>query len=157
MRQGACTPNMRDGGEVSESDLTPRELEILQAAADGLRCVDTAKKLGVVRQTVRNSRKIIMDKLGADNTVQAVAMALRRGLIQCVAIALIVSTLSGCATIHRHPKLTALVIGAAAGTAIGLATYQKPCPSHIDGYGYNGTPPCPKSCDSDGCYWPGKK
>lgn len=149
---------MRGGGEVSERNLTPREIDVLQATADGEECLSAGKVLGLTVNTVKKMRCDIMLKLGAETIAQAVAMGIRRNLIQCIAIALIASTLSGCATIHRHPKLTALTIGAAAGLAIGLATYQKPCPHYIDGFGYDGTRPCPKSCEGPGdCYWPGKK
>lgn len=76
-----------------------------------------------------------------------------------IALLLIVSMLSGCATIHRHPKATALIVATAVGTAAGYKLgHQKPCPSVINGVPYNGTPPCPSYCDSLGhCDWPGAK
>jgi hypothetical protein len=53
---------------------------------------------------------------------------------------------------YRHPLLTsAIIVGAVGG--IVASTRQWGCPSHIDGYPYDGTPPCPKSCEADGCYW----
>jgi hypothetical protein len=53
---------------------------------------------------------------------------------------------------YRHPVATAaIVVGIAGG--IVAATRQWGCPNKIDGYPYDGTPPCPKSCEADGCYW----
>lgn len=66
---------------------------------------------------------------------------------------------TNCAAIHRHPKATALIVGAAIAIPVGIKLgYRKPCPSFVNGYPYNGGPICPTSCDRDGCYWgPGKK
>lgn len=67
---------------MSQRDLTPRERQILESAATGADCADTAKELGLATGTVKKLRYNAMCKLGADNTIQAVAMAMRRGLIQ---------------------------------------------------------------------------
>jgi len=58
-------------------NLTPRELELLQAAADG----KANKQLGSNEQTVKNQFRSIFIKLGADNRAHAVAIAFRRGMI----------------------------------------------------------------------------
>ena len=60
------------------SNLTVRELELLQAAADG----KFNKQMGAVEQTVKNQFSVIYLKLEATNKAHAVAIALRRGLIK---------------------------------------------------------------------------
>lgn len=65
------------------------------------------------------------------------------GCAMRAAIALFCCALSGCATVRRHPAITGLVVGAAAGTTIALATRHN-CPHVYDGKAYEGTPPCPK-------------
>jgi hypothetical protein len=65
-----------------------------------------------------------------------------------ISIVLIASMLSGCATIHRHPKLAGLVAGSAIGVGVGLATSgHGHCPNVYDGHLYSGTPPCPSDAD----------
>jgi hypothetical protein len=78
--------------------------------------------------------------------------------LRLISAILACALLTNCATIHRHPKATAIVVGAGVGIGVGLVVgYRKGCPSHVDGYPYDGTPPCPSWCGKDGCYWPTKK
>jgi len=76
-----------------------------------------------------------------------------------ISIALICLALTNCATIHKHPKATAIIVSAAIAIPVGIKLgYQAPCKSYYSGVPYNGTPPCPKSCEGPGdCYWPPKK
>ncbi len=67
---------------LGEEDLTPRELEVLQLAADGKRNRDIGEKLFISEETVKVHIKHIMEKLGASDRTQAVAIAVRRGIIQ---------------------------------------------------------------------------
>lgn len=82
--------NRLRGADPSFEPLTRRELEALQLAAMGETSGDIAKRWGFSPCQKNNSNgsshvrrvwKQAMDKLGADSTTQAVAMALRRGLI----------------------------------------------------------------------------
>ena len=59
-------------------NLTVRELELLQAVADG----KSNKQMGKSEQSVKNQLTLIFAKLQADNRAHAVAIALRRGLIR---------------------------------------------------------------------------
>jgi DNA-binding NarL/FixJ family response regulator len=61
--------------------LTPREVQALQLAAEGERYHGVAKALGLAPASVKNIWHNAEIKLGADTLTQAVAMALRRGLI----------------------------------------------------------------------------
>jgi DNA-binding NarL/FixJ family response regulator len=67
---------------LGEEDLTPREMEVLRYAADGKRNRDIGEGLFITEETVKVHIKHIMEKLGASDRTQAVAIALRRGIIQ---------------------------------------------------------------------------
>jgi DNA-binding NarL/FixJ family response regulator len=66
----------------SDEVLTNREVEVLSHLADGNRNRDIAEKLFIAEETVKAHMKSIMDKLGANDRTQALAIALRRGVIQ---------------------------------------------------------------------------
>src|ERR1700677_198878 len=61
--------------------ITAREIEVLQHIAGGNRNRDIAEKLFISEETVKVHIKHIMEKLGASDRTQAVAIALRRGII----------------------------------------------------------------------------
>ncbi|HEV2845569.1 MAG TPA: response regulator transcription factor [Thermoanaerobaculia bacterium] len=67
---------------VGEEALTARELEVLQKVAGGNRNRDIAGRLFISEETVKVHVKHIMEKLGAQDRTEAVAIALRRGIIQ---------------------------------------------------------------------------
>jgi DNA-binding NarL/FixJ family response regulator len=67
---------------LSDEKLTEREAEVLQQVAGGNRNRDIAKKLFITEETVKKHIKHIMEKLGATDRTQAVAMGVRRGIIQ---------------------------------------------------------------------------
>jgi DNA-binding NarL/FixJ family response regulator len=67
---------------LSDESLTERETEVLRCVAEGNRNRDIAEKLFISEETVKVHVKHIMDKLGASDRTQAVAIALRRGIIQ---------------------------------------------------------------------------
>ena len=66
---------------LGEEDLTSRELEVLKQIATGSRNRDIAERLFVAEETVKVHVKHIMDKLGAKDRTEAVAIAVRRGII----------------------------------------------------------------------------
>ena len=68
---------------MAHSKLTPREIQVLDLLADGYEYREMGQLLSIQRDTVKKMVAYrILPKLGADNKTQAVAMALRRGLIQ---------------------------------------------------------------------------
>jgi DNA-binding NarL/FixJ family response regulator len=67
---------------LSDEALTERETEVLRHIAEGNRNRDIAEKLFISEETVKVHIKHIMDKLGASDRTQAVAIAVRRGIIQ---------------------------------------------------------------------------
>lgn len=66
---------------VARQELSSRELEVLGWAAEGKSRGDTAMILGVAESTVTHHRRNAVRKLDVCNMVQAVAVAIRRGLI----------------------------------------------------------------------------
>ncbi|HVE58297.1 MAG TPA: response regulator transcription factor [Pyrinomonadaceae bacterium] len=66
----------------SNDALTPRETEVLAQIAEGNRNRDIAERLFISEETVKVHIKHIMDKLDANDRTQAVAIAIRRGIIQ---------------------------------------------------------------------------
>jgi len=66
----------------SDEALTGREIEVLQQVAGGNRNRDIAEKLFITEETVKVHIKHIMEKLGATDRTQAVAIGVRRGIIQ---------------------------------------------------------------------------
>jgi len=67
---------------LSDEALTDREIEVLSLIAGGNRNRDIAEKLFIAEETVKVHIKHIMDKLGASDRTQAVAIGIRRGIIQ---------------------------------------------------------------------------
>jgi DNA-binding NarL/FixJ family response regulator len=67
---------------MSDEDLTPREIEVLKHIAGGNRNRDIADKLFITEETVKVHIKHIMEKLGASDRTQAVAIGVRRGIIE---------------------------------------------------------------------------
>jgi len=67
---------------MSDEDLTGREVEVLRKVADGNRNRDIADLLFISEETVKVHIKHIMDKLGARDRTQAIAIAVRRGIIE---------------------------------------------------------------------------
>jgi DNA-binding NarL/FixJ family response regulator len=68
--------------DEAERTLSARQREILQMLADGMQTDAVAERLGLSTETVRTHTKRILAKLHADTRTQAVAIAIRNGLIQ---------------------------------------------------------------------------
>ena len=67
---------------MSDEALTPREIEVLRQIAGGNRNRDIGEHLFISEETVKVHIKHLMDKLGARDRTQAIAIAVRRGIIQ---------------------------------------------------------------------------
>ena len=67
---------------MSFESLTGREVEVLRQVAGGNRNRDIAERLFISEETVKVHIKHIMEKLGANDRTQAIAIAIRRGIIQ---------------------------------------------------------------------------
>lgn len=66
---------------ASRPALTPRELQVLQLVADGLRNREIATKLGISEETAQVHVKNILAKLQVNDRTAATSVALRRGII----------------------------------------------------------------------------
>lgn len=66
---------------VGDDWLTEREVSVLRYIAGGNRNRDIAERLFITEDTVKVHIKHIRDKLGASDRTQAVAIAVRRGII----------------------------------------------------------------------------
>ena len=64
-----------------ERGLSPRELDVLKFVSNGCATTEIAALLGVSHNTVKNHLKAIFEKMGAADRAEAVALALRRGVI----------------------------------------------------------------------------
>ena len=67
---------------MSDEALTERETDVLRHLAGGNRNRDIAERLFISEETVKVHVKHIMEKLGATDRTQAVAIGVRRGIIQ---------------------------------------------------------------------------
>jgi DNA-binding NarL/FixJ family response regulator len=67
---------------MSDDNLTAREIEVLSQIAGGNRNRDIAEKLFITEETVKVHIKHIMEKPGANDRTQAVAIGVRRGIIE---------------------------------------------------------------------------
>jgi DNA-binding NarL/FixJ family response regulator len=66
---------------LSDDALTDREIDVLKRIAGGNRNRDIAELLFISEETVKVHVKHIMEKLGASDRTQAVAIGIRRGII----------------------------------------------------------------------------
>ena len=67
--------------EKAESDLSPREGEVLQLVAQGATNKEIAESLFISENTVKTHLKNIMEKLHLANRSQAAAYAIKRGIV----------------------------------------------------------------------------
>jgi PAS domain S-box-containing protein len=81
MRNGHEVPDdVRDEGRP-EPKLTPRQLEVLEALAEGEPAKLIARRFGIAESTVRNHIRMILVELGCHSQLEAVAEARRQHLI----------------------------------------------------------------------------
>jgi DNA-binding NarL/FixJ family response regulator len=66
---------------LSDEALTAREIDVLRHIAEGNRNRDIAERLFISEETVKVHVKHIMEKLRASDRTEAVAIAVRRGII----------------------------------------------------------------------------
>jgi DNA-binding NarL/FixJ family response regulator len=68
--------------EPARDPLTPREREIVELVAHGLRNAEVAKKLGITEDTVKSHLNNVFQKLNVRDRVQLTLYALRHGIIR---------------------------------------------------------------------------
>jgi DNA-binding NarL/FixJ family response regulator len=67
---------------LADEPLTEREVDVVRHLAGGNRNRDIAELLRISEETVKVHLKHVMDKLGASDRTQTVAIAVRRGIIE---------------------------------------------------------------------------
>jgi RNA polymerase sigma factor (sigma-70 family) len=66
---------------LAQDDLSPREREVLQLMFEGRSNKEIAARLGISEHTVNIHTRNVMGKLGASRRTEAIATALRRGIL----------------------------------------------------------------------------
>jgi DNA-binding NarL/FixJ family response regulator len=74
-------PRLRGRRETTATTLTEREQQILDLLAQGLQNADIARQLSLSVHTVRNHVANLSAKLGAHSKLEALAIAVRNGLV----------------------------------------------------------------------------
>ncbi|SHK52723.1 response regulator transcription factor [Halomonas caseinilytica] len=87
-------------------DLTKRQAEIVSRLADGMTAEEIAISLCRSVLTVRTQVKLACQRAGAKNTPHLVALAIRKGWIAPLALALMLADLHGHAMRTRQPVRT---------------------------------------------------
>jgi DNA-binding NarL/FixJ family response regulator len=81
-REALLPSKTGDTAVAAETPLTPREREIVELLADGASNRVIAARLAISRHTVKFHVASILAKLGARGRTEAVALALRRGVLE---------------------------------------------------------------------------
>ena len=77
----SAADELPDGNEALRARLTPRELEVLAAMADGASNKAIARRLGISFHTAKFHVAAILTKLNADSRTEAVMRAAQLGLV----------------------------------------------------------------------------
>src|SRR5437899_1001091 len=75
-------PRLRHNPRGLGTDLTPREVEVLSLLSEGVSNQQMAEKLVLSMHTVRNHVQNVITKLGAHSKLEAVATAVREGILR---------------------------------------------------------------------------
>jgi DNA-binding NarL/FixJ family response regulator len=67
---------------IGEDTLSAREVEVLALVAEGNRNRDIGEQLCIAEETVKVHLRHIFEKLGAKDRTEAIAIAVRRGIIK---------------------------------------------------------------------------
>ena len=83
-------PEVGWSGESRSQTITRREMDVLLMCARGFSNKETAERLGIKYQTVKNTLYRLSKKLGAKNSTHALFLALNAGLIHVEHVATVV-------------------------------------------------------------------
>jgi DNA-binding NarL/FixJ family response regulator len=78
----SLSPALLMAGAMADAPLSEREREILQLLAEGFHTEEVARRIGLSAETVKSDTKRAINKLEADSRVHAVAIALRKAIIE---------------------------------------------------------------------------
>ncbi len=80
--QALLQPSMPEPAPDFDHGLTNREMEVLELLVEGLNNREIAERLFVTRATAKAHVSHILDKLAVSNRAEAVALALRKNIVQ---------------------------------------------------------------------------
>ena len=80
-REFVTSDTLEIGEETPRSTLTPREIEVVTALADGASNKEIARKLGISFHTAKFHVAAILEKLDATTRTEAVTKAARLGIV----------------------------------------------------------------------------
>ena len=69
------------GAHGVQPTLTPRQVEVLQLIAAGLRNADISTRLQISQQTVKSHVRAILARLNARDRTQALSIGIRHGIV----------------------------------------------------------------------------
>jgi DNA-binding NarL/FixJ family response regulator len=78
----SLSPTLLMAQGMADAPLSEREREILQLLAEGYHTEEVAQRIGLSAETVKSDTKRAINKLEADTRVHAVAIALRKAIIE---------------------------------------------------------------------------
>ena len=78
----SLSPTLLMSATGPDAPLSEREREILQLLAEGLHTDEVARRIGLSSETVKSDTKRAILKLEADTRVHAVAIAMRKAIIE---------------------------------------------------------------------------
>jgi DNA-binding NarL/FixJ family response regulator len=81
LNEASLADELVGGNDASRARLTPRELEVLAAMADGASNKAIARRLGISFHTAKFHVAAILTKLNADSRTEAVTRAAQLGLV----------------------------------------------------------------------------
>lgn len=79
---GELLPRQRRVSEPEPVHLTARERDVLIALSHGKSAAEAAEELGISRKTIAVHKRNLYAKLGARSQAEAVALALKRGMLR---------------------------------------------------------------------------
>jgi DNA-binding CsgD family transcriptional regulator len=85
-RLQAAFEHVRAARDAQQLPLTPREREVLELVAGGLRGAEIAQQLVLSPETIKSHVQNAMTKLGANTRAHAVAIALRAGQVDTLTV-----------------------------------------------------------------------
>lgn len=76
-----AAPERGETAEGVHEVLTPRQRDVLQGLARGMRHADIAEQLGIAPETARTHIRDLLERLGASSRLEAVVVGMRLGLV----------------------------------------------------------------------------
>lgn len=96
-------PMMIIVGNKGKDNMTPSQRKVLELSASGMLNQDIADQLGISRRTVEAHLSAAREDLGAKTTTQAVAEAIRKGIILSLTVVCLTNALTTNYSVDMRP------------------------------------------------------